>query len=38
MRTAFIARQEQQKFPLAPEPTLHVADLQVLADRLLSGA
>lgn len=34
MRTAFVAREGQQKFPLAPEPDLDVPDLAALADRL----
>lgn len=34
MRAAFIAREGQQKFPLAPEPDLDVAELAALADRL----
>lgn len=34
MRAAFIAREGQQKFPLAPEPDLDVADLAALADKL----
>ena len=34
MRAAFIAREGQQKFPLAPEPDLDVADLTALADKL----
>ena len=34
MQTAFIAREGQQKFPLAPAPDLDVADLSALADAL----
>lgn len=34
MRAAFIAREGQQKFPLAPAPDLDVADLTALADKL----
>lgn len=34
MQAAFIARERQQKFPLAPEPDLDVADLLALADAL----
>lgn len=34
MKAAFIARERQQKFPLAPEPDLDVADLSALADEL----
>lgn len=34
MRTAFIAREGQQKFPLAPAPDVAVADLEALAARL----
>lgn len=34
LRTAFVARQGQQKFPLAPEPDLDVPDLRALAERL----
>lgn len=34
LRTAFIAREGQQKFPLAPAPELDVPDLSALADRL----
>ncbi|AEG91468.1 haloacid dehalogenase type II [Ramlibacter tataouinensis] len=34
MRTAFVAREGQQKFPLAPEPALDVPDLAALATRL----
>lgn len=35
LQTAFVAREGQQKFPLAPAPDLDVADLQALADQLL---
>lgn len=34
MKAAFIARERQQKFPLAPEPDLDVSDLGALADAL----
>lgn len=34
LRTAFVARHEQQKFPLAPAPEFDVADLAALATRL----
>lgn len=34
MRAAFIAREGQQKFPLAPEPDLDLGDLTALADEL----
>lgn len=34
MQTAFIAREGQQKFPLAPAPELEVADLLALANKL----
>lgn len=34
MQAAFIARERQQKFPLAPEPELDVADLRALASAL----
>lgn len=34
LRTAFIARQGQQKFPLAPAPDLDASDLTALADQL----
>ena len=34
LRTAFIAREGQQKFPLAPAPDLDVADLEALATQL----
>ena len=33
-QAAFIARREQQKFPLAPVPTFDVGDLNALADAL----
>ena len=32
--TAFIAREDQQKFPLAPAPDVDVGDLSALAERL----
>lgn len=34
MKAAFIARERQQKFPLAPEPDFDVSDLGALADAL----
>lgn len=34
LRTAFIAREGQQKFPLAPAPEIDVADLEALASQL----
>lgn len=34
MRAAFIAREGQQKFPLAPEPDVDVADMAAFADEL----
>lgn len=37
LRTAFIAREGQQKFPLAPAPEIDVADLSALADRLVGS-
>ncbi|MEO5697830.1 MAG: HAD hydrolase-like protein [Burkholderiaceae bacterium] len=34
MQTAFIAREGQQKFPLAPDPDIEVADFNALAGAL----
>lgn len=34
LQTAFVARETQQKFPLAPPPDFDVPDLQALVDRL----
>lgn len=34
LRSAFIAREGQQKFPLAPQPDIDVADFAALADAL----
>ena len=34
LRTAFIAREEQQKFPLAPAPDVDVPDLEAFANRI----
>lgn len=34
LRAAFVARESQQKFPLAPPPDFDVPDLEALADRL----
>lgn len=36
LQTAFVARQQQQLFPLADEPDLDVADLQALAEALVN--
>lgn len=37
MQAAFVAREAQQKFPLAPAPVLDVPDLEALASRLITG-
>ena len=36
MQTAFIAREGQQKFPLAVPPDLDLSDLTALADMLVA--
>lgn len=37
MQAAFVAREAQQKFPLAPGPALDVADLEAFAAQLTTG-